>query len=175
MATATLTQGTVKYGPCDPREYNGRWRVNAVVTLANGSDVKVWGDPDGPESRLQKGQHVQILQGRGRNGPTYSLVQPLDETQSQKQSQPQYQNGSGNGETQQQNEEDDEEKFKRLLKQSASRYGSAIRAAKFVVKNELGDLLGLDPKNPQLPQTPEALELVRCISSSLFIESHKGM
>ena len=175
MATATLTQGTVKFRAGDPREYNGRWRVNVVVTLNSGEDVRVWGDAEGAESQLKKGQHVQLLQGVGRNGPTYSLVQPLDETQPQKHSQPQSQNGNRNGQTQQQDEEDDEEKFQRLMRRSASRYAKAIRAAKFVVKNEFQELLGLDPENPQLPQTPEALELVRCISSNLFIESHKGM
>ena len=168
-ATPTLIKAKVKYPAHTPKDFGNGPRCNVVVTPINGGDdIKIWGGPDDAIVHLKKGQEIDILQEQRGDRVVNRLLQSTEQIKSKAQSQ------NGNGEAQQ-DEEDDEEKFQRLMKRSASRYAKAIRAAKFVVKNEFQELLGLDPENPQLPQTPEALELVRCISSNLFIESHKGM
>ena len=64
-----------------------------------------------------------------------------------------------------------EEKFEALLRLNAARYAKALKAAKFVVKNELGVELG----SPLQEDQQHLLEPLKCIASSLFIEASRGM
>ena len=71
--TATLVQATVKYTAGQPKDYGNGPRINAVVTLAGGEDVKVWGNADDPALlALRKKQAIQLL----HDGKGYKLVQP---------------------------------------------------------------------------------------------------
>jgi hypothetical protein len=49
MAQAlTLTYGRVKYIPGEPRQTSHGMRINAVITLPLGEEIKLWGDPGDP-------------------------------------------------------------------------------------------------------------------------------
>ena len=56
MATLNIIQGTVKYGVGPARETKNGPRINVVVTLADGEETKLWGDPGDPAlTPLKKG------------------------------------------------------------------------------------------------------------------------
>ena len=73
MASLTIVQGTVKYAAGPARETkNGPW-INVVVTLADGEETKLWGDPGDPAlTPLKKGQSVQVV--KNAKGTGYSLL-----------------------------------------------------------------------------------------------------
>ena len=59
----TLTYGRVKYPPKEPRQTSYGLRINAVITLPSGEEVKLWGDPGDPAlTALTKGQQVALAQ-----------------------------------------------------------------------------------------------------------------
>jgi hypothetical protein len=64
MAQAlTLTYGRVKYIPGEPRQTSHGMRINAVITLPLGEEIKLWGDPGDPAlTALTKGQQVALAQ-----------------------------------------------------------------------------------------------------------------
>jgi hypothetical protein len=71
MSTATLIAARVKYGAGQPRETQYGMRINALLTLPNGTEHRVWGKPeDLAISSLKKGQQVQLLY----DGKGYKLV-----------------------------------------------------------------------------------------------------
>lgn len=71
MRTTTLVQATVKYAAGSPRTTSdGRQRVNVVVTLADGREERLWGDPGDPITRLKKGQRITLAQ----NSKGFTLV-----------------------------------------------------------------------------------------------------
>lgn len=70
MSHLTLSTGTVRYPAREPREYEHGPRINAVVTLSTGEDVKLWGDPDSEIATLRKSQPVQVC----HDGKTWKLV-----------------------------------------------------------------------------------------------------
>lgn len=76
MATIKHTQGTVKFtvGKVFTTAYGER--INAVLTLANGEEFKLWGSPsDSTLLSLKKGQVVQLADG----GKGWKLMLPVEE------------------------------------------------------------------------------------------------
>jgi hypothetical protein len=71
MKTATLLKGTVKFKAGKPLTFEHGDRINIVVTLSNGEDVKIWGNPGDPIATLAKGAAIQLL----HDGEHYTLLQ----------------------------------------------------------------------------------------------------
>jgi len=73
MASLTIVQGTVKYAAGPARETKNGPRINVVVTLADGEETKLWGDPGDPAlTSLKKGNAVQLV--KNAKGTGYSLL-----------------------------------------------------------------------------------------------------
>ena len=73
MASLTIVQGTVKYAAGPARETKNGPRINVVVTLADGEETKLWGDPGDPAlTPLKKGSAVQLV--KNAKGTGYSLL-----------------------------------------------------------------------------------------------------
>ena len=73
MATLNIIQGTVKYAAGPARETKNGPRINVVVTLADGEETKLWGDPGDPAlAPLKKGNAVQLV--KNAKGTGYSLL-----------------------------------------------------------------------------------------------------
>jgi hypothetical protein len=74
MAQAlNLTYGRVKFTAGEPRQTSYGMRINCVITLPSGEEVKLWGDPGDPMlTSLTKGQQVQLAQNAKGN---WQLVQ----------------------------------------------------------------------------------------------------
>lgn len=67
----TYLNATVKYGPGKILDTTNGPRINAVLTLENHQEIKLWGDPGEPGlAQLRKGQRVQVSQ----DGSKYALV-----------------------------------------------------------------------------------------------------
>lgn len=80
----TLLTAKVKYPAQKVIETKHGNRINAVVELESGEDIKVWGNPGSAIAHLKKGQSVQLVY----DGKSHKLVtdQPLttaDKLQSQ--------------------------------------------------------------------------------------------
>jgi hypothetical protein len=73
MASLTIVQGTVKYAAGPARETKNGPRINVVVTLADGEEIKLWGDPGDPAlTPLKKGNALQLV--KNAKGTGYSLL-----------------------------------------------------------------------------------------------------
>jgi hypothetical protein len=73
MASLTIVQGTVKYAAGPPRPTTNGPRINVLVTLADGEETKLWGDPGDPAlTPLKKGNAVQLV--KNGKGTGYSLL-----------------------------------------------------------------------------------------------------
>jgi hypothetical protein len=73
MATLNIIQGTVKYAAGPARETKNGPRINVLVTLADGEETKLWGDPGDPAlTPLRKGNAVQLV--KNAKGTGYSLL-----------------------------------------------------------------------------------------------------
>ena len=166
MSPALVT-GKVKYQAGNPREGKFGPYVNVLVVLDGGEEVRVYDNPDGPVADLAKGQAVQLLQDQKNGKFVYKLLQTANQLANQPATQ--HQNGSqSDGKP---TPEKQEAKFEGLLRLNAARYAKALKAAKFVVKNELGVELG----SPLQEDQQHLLESLKCIASSLFIEANRGM
>jgi hypothetical protein len=88
MAQAlNLTYGRVKFTAGQPKQTSYGMRINVVIVLGSGEEVKLWGDPGDPVlTALTKGQQVTLAQNAKGN---WQLVQ-------QQTQEPQHQ-GNGNG------------------------------------------------------------------------------
>jgi hypothetical protein len=63
-----LTTGKVKYTPGTPRDTQYGPRINAVLTLPDGTEAKLWGDPDDASLlALKKGESVQLAKNAKGN------------------------------------------------------------------------------------------------------------
>lgn len=69
MATpVTLTYGKVKYPALEPRQTSRGLRINVVIVLENGEEVKLWGDPgDNTLTPLIKNQRVALVKNSKNN------------------------------------------------------------------------------------------------------------
>jgi hypothetical protein len=73
MASLTIIQGTVKYAAGPARDTKNGPRINVVVTLPDGEETKLWGDPGDPSlTPLKKGNAVQLV--KNAKGTGYSLL-----------------------------------------------------------------------------------------------------
>jgi hypothetical protein len=70
MATLQLVKGMVKFPAREPRDYGYGERINVVVTLSDGEEVKIWGKPGDPIGELSKGQPVTLAY----DGKAYKLA-----------------------------------------------------------------------------------------------------
>jgi hypothetical protein len=70
MATVQLVKGMVKFPAREPRDYGYGERINVVVSLADGEEVKIWGKPGDPIEGLSKGQPVTLAY----DGKSYKLA-----------------------------------------------------------------------------------------------------
>jgi hypothetical protein len=118
MAAATLTTGTVKYGAGQPRPTKNGPRINALVILPDGEEVRLWGDPgDFAIEGLRKGQSVQLVESKGG----YKLVEQKPPTIPTSQS-----------------PESAEAAFDASLGREVARYTKAVSAAKAIAHQQLG-------------------------------------
>jgi hypothetical protein len=86
--TLNLLYGRVKFTTGQPKQTSYGMRINVVVILGSGEEVKLWADPGDPAlSSLTKDQQVQLAQNAKGN---WQLVQ-----QQQSQEPPQQDNGNG--------------------------------------------------------------------------------
>jgi hypothetical protein len=139
----TLTYGRVKYTPREPRQTTHGMRINAVVSLPDGEEVKLWGDPGDPAlTALKKNQQVALAQNAKGN---WQLVQQ-DEPQ---------QTNNGNGQTQPMWEPEDREMMAARIEHRAK----VMRYCLIKAKEHCGDLVDE--------------EGIRAIATSLFIEALK--
>jgi hypothetical protein len=140
----TLTYGRVKYTPGEPRQTSHGMRINAVITLPSGEEIKLWGDPGDPTlTVLKKNQQVALAQNAKGN---WQLVQQQDEPQ---------QTNNGNGQTQPMWEPEDREVMAARIEHRAK----VMRYCLIKAKEHCGDLVDE--------------EGVREIATSLFIEALK--
>ena len=70
-ATLTQVQSKVKYAAGAPRETKYGPRINVVVSLPDGDEAKLWGNPDASIKHLRKGQDVTVAY----DGKAWKLVQ----------------------------------------------------------------------------------------------------
>lgn len=69
-----LVTATVKYPAREPRDTKFGPRINAVVALGNGEEVRIWGRPgQEPLATLTRDQAVQVVQDHKGN---WHLVEP---------------------------------------------------------------------------------------------------
>ena len=143
MAQAlTLTYGRVKYIPGEPRQTSHGMRINAVITLPLGEEIKLWGDPGDPAlTALTKGQQVALAQN-AKGG--WQLVQQQETPQ-------QHQNGTVRN--QQGWEPEDRETIAAKIEHRAK----VMRYCLLKAQEHCGDLV-------------ESEESIRAIATSLFIE-----
>jgi hypothetical protein len=71
--TLNIIQGVVKYAAGPARETKNGPRINVVITLPSGEDIKLWGDPgDAVLTPLRKGNPVQLIEKPSGKG--YSIL-----------------------------------------------------------------------------------------------------
>ncbi len=143
MAQAlTLTYGRVKYIPGEPRQTSHGMRINAVITLPLGEEIKLWGDPGDPAlTALTKGQQVALAQN-AKGG--WQLVQQQETPQ-------QHQNGTV------QNQQGWEPEDREIIAAKIEHRAKVMRYCLLKAQEHCGDLV-------------ESEESIRAIASSLFIE-----
>jgi hypothetical protein len=143
MAQAlTLTYGRVKYIPGSPRQTSHGMRINAVITLPLGEEIKLWGDPGDPAlTALTKGQQVALAQN-AKGG--WQLVQQQETPQ-------QHQNGTV------QNQQGWEPEDREIIAAKIEHRAKVMRYCLLKAQEHCGDLV-------------ESEESIRAIATSLFIE-----
>lgn len=147
----TITYGRVKYTPGEPRQTSYGMRINAVVTLPTGEEVKLWGDPGDPTlTALTKGQQVALTQN-AKGG--WQLIQQQDESMS----------ANGNSAVHNQTESHTEwtPDQKRAI---ASRIEERAKLMKFC----------LEQARKHCGEYLESSEDLRAIATTLFLEALKG-
>jgi len=71
MATAQLFHGTVKFAAgIQPMQTTNGPRINVVITLDSGEDIKLWDNPGAAIQHLKKGQRVTLT----HDGKRYLLI-----------------------------------------------------------------------------------------------------
>ena len=140
--TLNLTYGRVKYTPGEPRQTSHGMRINAVITLPSGEEVKLWGDPGDPAlTALKKNQQVALAQNAKGN---WQLVQQQETRQ---------QTNNGSGQNQQSWEPEDRE----IIAAKIEHRAKVMRYCLLKAQEHCGDLV-------------ESEESIRAIATSLFIE-----
>jgi hypothetical protein len=146
--TLNLTYGRVKYTAGQPKQTSYGMRINVVLTLASGEEVKLWGDPGDPAlTALTKGQQVQLAQNSKGN---WQLVHQ----QQQSQEAPHQDNGNGVIHTEWTPDE------KRALASSIEERAKLMRLCLEQARKHCGDYL-------------ESSEDLRAVAIVLFAEALK--
>lgn len=141
----TLTYGRVKYTPGEPRQTSHGMRINAVITLPSGEEIKLWGDPGDPAlTALKKNQQVALAQNAKGN---WQLVQQQDESVAT----------TGNNPAQNQHSWEPEDR--ELMAARIEHRAKVMRYCLIKAKEHCGDLVDE--------------EGIRAIATSLFIEALK--
>ncbi len=140
--TLNLTYGRVKYTPGEPRQTSHGMRINAVITLPLGEEIKLWGDPGDPAlTALTKGQQVALAQN-AKGG--WQLVQQQETPQ-------QHQHGTV------QNQQGWEPEDREIIAAKIEHRAKVMRYCLLKAQEHCGDLV-------------ESEESIRAIATSLFIE-----
>ncbi len=140
--TLNLTYGRVKYTPGEPRQTSHGMRINAVITLPLGEEIKLWGDPGDPAlTALTKGQQVALAQN-AKGG--WQLVQQQETPQ-------QHQHGTV------QNQQGWEPEDREIIAAKIEHRAKVMRYCLLKAQEHCGDLV-------------ESEESIRAIANSLFIE-----
>jgi hypothetical protein len=140
--TLNLTYGRVKYTPGEPRQTSHGMRINAVITLPSGEEIKLWGDPGDPAlTALKKNQQVALAQNAKGN---WQLVQQQETPQ-------QHQNGTV------QNQQGWEPEDREIIAAKIEHRAKVMRYCLLKAQEHCGDLV-------------ESEESIRAIATSLFIE-----
>lgn len=66
-----VIKARVKFGPSKPEMTAHGEKINIVVTLPNGNDLKLWGTPDSALAQYKKGDEILLTYQDGR----YRLVE----------------------------------------------------------------------------------------------------
>jgi hypothetical protein len=151
MANITMATGKVKYGCGKPKDFGHGDRVNSVVTLDNGEEVKLWGKPDDQSLvSLRKGQAVSLIY----DGKNYKLVnsQPAPQTATTAQTAPPQAAPVTNSEL--------SKEQKRAIAEYIEGRADLLKYCWTTAKVKLGDVT-----------TDE--ESLRCAASTLFIAAQK--
>jgi hypothetical protein len=149
--TLALTTATVKYTPGQPRETQYGLRINAVITLPDGTETKLWGNPDDAALlALKKGQTVQLA--KNQKGQ-WQLVQQQDKSSQG--------NGKGTVHNQTESHIDWTPDQKRAI---ASRIEERAKLMKFC----------LEQARKHCGEYLESSEDLRAIATTLFLEALKG-
>jgi ATP sulfurylase len=61
-----IVKGVVKYGSSAPREGQYGPSINILVTLEDGSQVRVYGKPGDVIERYKSGQNIQLVDDKGK-------------------------------------------------------------------------------------------------------------
>lgn len=61
-----IVKGVVKYGAGAPREGQYGLSINILVTLEDGSQVRVYGKPGDVIERYKSGQNIQLVDDKGK-------------------------------------------------------------------------------------------------------------
>lgn len=64
--TMKIVKGVVKYGAGAPREGQYGPSINILVTLEDGSQVRVYGKPGDVIERYKSGQNIQLVDDKGK-------------------------------------------------------------------------------------------------------------
>ena len=64
--TMKIVKGVVKYGSGAPREGQYGPSINILVTLEDGSQVRVYGKPGDVIERYKSGQNIQLVDDKGK-------------------------------------------------------------------------------------------------------------
>jgi len=148
-----LHTGTVKFGAGKAFTTQHGDRINVVITLANGEEVKLWGNPgDATLTALKKGQQCQLM----KDQKGYKLI---TEAQPEQPSQaPQATNGNnGNGKRLPQTWSDDE---RRAIAAKTEQHAKFLRYC-------------YDQINAQFAGQPLSEESIRTLAITLYIQSSK--
>jgi hypothetical protein len=155
MANITLATGTVKY-PAG-KEFESKHadcpnRINLVVTLTNGEEVKVWGTAGGSLTLYKKGEPIQLV----FDGKNYQAMEELTPpVQAESASVPSLAST--------QPPEWAEAAWDDKLELCATRYGKAIGQAKAIAYRQLR-------MSAEAFDDPAGKQVVQAIALSLYIE-----
>lgn len=145
-----LTYGRVKYPANEPRQTTHGLRINSVISLPSGEEIKLWGDPGDPLlTALKKGQQVALAQNAKGN---WQLV-----NQQEQSPQPSQNNAVQNQSEQWSDWTADE---KRHLAAKVQAHAKLFRYCLEQAKEHCGDLV-------------ESEESIRAIATTLFEEALK--
>jgi hypothetical protein len=145
-----LIYGRVKYAANKPRQTTHGMRINCVISLPDGEEIKLWGDPGDPAlTSLSKGQQVQLAKNALGNWQLATTA-PAEPTPQPAQSQNTVQNHT-----------DWTPEQKRAIASRIEERAKLMRFCLEQARKHCGDYL-------------ETSEDLRAIATTFFLEALKG-